>query len=166
MKKVKSIILTALAIILAFLAMVFITNAMNAPEKDENTNYSNISDRTEAYMVKKAKLSEIKREDGVVNIYLFWGDGCPHCKDEWAWLESIREEYKDVNIYGFETWYSEANSKIMQQFATALGEEARGVPYTVIGNKSISGFADGKEHIEAIKNARKSGFDLYFDKIK
>lgn len=56
----------------------------------------------------------------------------------------------------------------MNRFATALGEEAKGVPYTVIGDVSFSGFGETSKEkfIEAIKTKHQNSSDIYFDKIK
>lgn len=48
------------------------------------------------------------------------------------------------------------------------GDELTGVPYTIIGNKSFSGFDEKykNDFIIAIENQYNSNFDIYFDKIK
>lgn len=49
-----------------------------------------------------------------------------------------------------------------------MGDEAKGVPYTIIGNKSFTGFneEDKKDLIDAIESQYKNSYDVYFDKIK
>jgi thiol-disulfide isomerase/thioredoxin len=82
-------------------------------------------------------------EDDKVNIYLFEGEGCPHCKQEKEWLETIKEKYPDqINVYEFEVWYNPSNSNLLSQVQTKLSSSAVGVPYTVIGNSFYSGFSD------------------------
>lgn len=132
------------------------TNEIKREKTNSNKDYNN------------SKLKDIKKEDDKVNIYLFYGSTCPHCKAEIAFLDEIKNEYGALfNLYTFEVWENLDNKNIMNKFAKALGDEAYGVPYTIIGNKSIEGFGeDSKEKfINAIKNSYKNKEDIYFDKI-
>ena len=122
-----------------------------------------------AFINKDARLSDIKKVDGVVNIYMFWGSGCPHCKAQWEWLESIREEYTGkIAVYGFEVFNNQENRKLMSKFAAAAGDgEVDAVPYTIVGNQRFNSYSSGttgKKILEAVKKAQKSGSDIYFDK--
>lgn len=91
-----------------------------------------------------------------VNVYMFRGEGCPHCEEALEFFDTLSndEEYKDLyKMVTYEVWYDEANSKLMQNVADALGEQASGVPYTVIGKKTFSGYAASYD--ERIKDAIK-----------
>ena len=81
-----------------------------------------------------------------VNVYLFRGEGCPHCQEAEEWFKSIEGEYGSYfKVVDYETWYNEDNAKLMQDVASARGEEAEGVPYIIIGDKSWNGFAETYE---------------------
>ena len=81
-----------------------------------------------------------------VNVYLFRGEGCPHCQEAEEWFKSIEGEYGEYfQIIDYETWNDEDNATLMQDVAEARGEEAEGVPYIIIGNKSWNGFAESYE---------------------
>lgn len=81
-----------------------------------------------------------------VNVYLFRGEGCPHCQEAEEWFASIEGEYGSYfKLVDYETWYNEDNAKLMQDVAEARGEQAEGVPYIIIGNKSWNGFAESYE---------------------
>lgn len=113
-------------------------------------------------------LDYITKEEGKVNIYFFWGDGCPHCESEFAFFDSIESEFGDYyNLYTFETWQSEENAELLKTFADAMGVEARGVPYTIIGEEVITGFSDSSKEdiLSAIEIQSQNDFDVYFDKI-
>ena len=85
-------------------------------------------------------------ESKKVNVYLFRGDGCPHCQEAEEWFKSIEDEYGSYfKLVDYETWYNEDNAKLMQQVAEARGEEAEGVPYIIIGDQSWNGFAETYE---------------------
>ena len=71
-----------------------------------------------------------------VNVYLFRGEGCPHCAQEEEWIKSIKKKYKDtVNFYDFEVWYDEDNREKLKQVGEVFDLEIKGVPFTVIGDK-------------------------------
>ena len=49
------------------------------------------------------------------------------------------------NLIDYEVWYNTDNSDLMQKVADARGEEAEGVPYIIIGDKSWNGFDSSYE---------------------
>ena len=82
-------------------------------------------------------------ENKEVTLYFFRGEGCSHCAEFEAWLEEIEPEYGNLfEIKDYETWYNKENAELMTKVAETRGEEASGVPYIIIGNKSWNGFAD------------------------
>lgn len=81
-----------------------------------------------------------------VNVYFFRGEGCSHCAEAEEWFDSIKEEYSEYyNLIDYEVWYNTDNSDLMQKVANARGEEAEGVPYIIIGDKSWNGFDSSYE---------------------
>ena len=114
-------------------------------------------------------LNNVTYNENKVNIYFFWGSTCPHCKEEFAFFDEIKETYgKYYNLYTYEVWENPNNAEMMNKFAEALGEEVTGVPYTIIGDKSFKGFGESskEEIMNAIKNNHQNSSDVYFDKIK
>lgn len=93
-----------------------------------------------------------KKDTKEVNIYFFRGQGCSHCAEAEEWFKSIEEELGDrFEIIDYETWYNEDNAELMKKVAEARGEaeQATGVPYIIVGDKSWIGFADDyKEEIK------------------
>ena len=84
-------------------------------------------------------------DNSEVTVYFFRGQGCSHCAETEEWFESIEEEYGSrFKIVDYETWYDEDNANLMQKVAKVRGEEeqATGVPYIIIGDKSWIGFTD------------------------
>lgn len=78
-----------------------------------------------------------------INIYLFHGSECPHCKEEIEWLKKIKTQYKEyVNIVKYEVWHDETNQKNMKKVSEKLEANADGVPFTVIGENYFIGFSD------------------------
>ncbi len=134
----------------------------------ERTDYNNAATGQGSTMP-DVDLSNVTKEKGKVNVYFFYGQGCPHCAKEHEFWQSIEEEYGDMyNIYTFETWYNEDNNRLMKVFGEAMGDTVKGVPYTVVGEKGFIGFAEsqGNNIIAAIKEYHHQDFDVYLDKIK
>ena len=108
-------------------------------------------------------------ESKEVNVYIFRGEGCPHCQEAEEWFDSIEEEYGSFfNIVDYETWYNEDNAELMERVAKARGEEAQGVPYIIVGNKSWNGFAEDYEDeiLSQIKKVFAEDVDERYDIMK
>ena len=92
-----------------------------------------------------------------LNLYLFWGDGCPHCALEKEYLEDLKKEYKELNVIQYEVWYNEENNSFLKQIADKTNKSLTGVPVTIIGQTIITGFKESTE--QQIKRA----IDYYLD---
>ncbi len=77
-----------------------------------------------------------------LNIYFFWGDGCPHCAEEEPFLETLEEKYPSVTVVDYEVWYNEENQKILSEFGKTLDFDPSGVPVTIIGDQVWIGFSE------------------------
>ncbi len=75
-----------------------------------------------------------------VDLYFFWGDGCPHCTKEEIFLKRIESKYPDLRIQRFEIWEHQDNARLMLDVAKTLQTNIGGVPFTVVGDKSFVGF--------------------------
>jgi len=74
-------------------------------------------------------------------IDFFWGEGCPHCAKEKIFLADLEQEYHGkVQIHSYEVYSSEANQRLLIQYADARDMEVTGVPATFIGDEMITGF--------------------------
>ena len=76
-----------------------------------------------------------------LNVYLFYGDGCPHCAKEKEYLNELKETY-DIDLKFYEVWYDEDNVDLLNRVQDALDAESNYVPYTVIGDNHFVGFND------------------------
>lgn len=86
-----------------------------------------------------------------VKLYLFYGDGCPHCAAEKEFLKELEEEYDNLDIIMYEVWYNEENATLMDQVKDTLEKNNQYVPFTVIGETSFTGFNSSFE--DAIEEA-------------
>ena len=96
------------------------------------------------YQDKVYNILEEKVEEDKVNIYLFYGDGCPHCAKEEKFLDRIEEKYKDrVQVFRYETWNNSKNKDLMIKIKTLFGVNPTiSVPYTIMGNEDYQGYND------------------------
>lgn len=137
-------------------------------EVDNNVAIENAGEQEEKTVNTDVTLDNVKYDENKVNIYFFWGDGCPHCESEFAFFESIEEQYGDYyNLNTFEVWNNEENASLLEVFSQSMNEDVTGVPYTIIGDKSFMGFNEDKEKefINAITSQHQDSYDVYFDKI-
>ena len=124
--------------------------------------------------VGSAERTEVALDDVVydaekVNVYFFWGDGCAICEREWKFWRSVETEYGDYfTLNAFEVWKNDENAEIMQAFAAAMGDELKGVPYTVIGERTFKGFTEETEEaiLTAIREQYRDSYDVYFEELK
>lgn len=87
-------------------------------------------------------ITNTKIEDNKINLYLFRGEGCPHCKEEEEWLSTITEKYKDnLNVIDYEVWHNDENANYLSEVRKTLNDsKSVGVPYTVIGDSYFLGY--------------------------
>ena len=80
-----------------------------------------------------------------VDVYLFHGDGCPHCTTAIDFLREMRTEHPTLHVRDYEVWYEEANQDILVAFATAYGRPVQGVPMIFLGDEAWIGFGPSTE---------------------
>lgn len=78
----------------------------------------------------------------VVNLYLFYGDGCPHCEKEKKFLNKYLEKESDVKLYTYEVWFDEENASKLEEVQKITKKKSNSIPYLIIGNNVISGFME------------------------
>lgn len=124
-------------------------NSKNADKNSQNSNVNNSeAEESENSSFKFAKNTEadIKSSKDKLNVYIFWGDGCPHCKHLAEFLGEKQSEIGDkISLYTFEVWKDKNNLAFLKSFGKFLGENPKGVPYIIIGNKTYSGFSETDE---------------------
>ena len=136
-------------------------NSKNSDKKSQNSSTNNSeTEESESSSFKFAKNTEadIKPSKDKLNIYIFWGDGCPHCKHLAEFLGEKQSEIGDkISLYTFEVWKDKNNLAFLKSFGKFLGESPKGVPYIIIGNKTYSGFSEtGEEAKQEIINLIKT----------
>ena len=165
-KEKKTIIIgisiTMLILLLAFLILFLI---YKVEDKDNKNNNSNSTIRNEENLNNNINTNDdtnqstsTKNEnesnpstpinnntEKTVTVYLFRGNGCPHCENAIKFLESIANDYSYLKIISYEVWNNKENQELMEEVSKELGIEfTTSVPFIVIGNTyAKKGFADG-----------------------
>lgn len=146
------------------------SSTLTIPKSTTTTKRTRTTTTTKAREIDvESLLKDVKREKGKVNIYFFYGEGCPHCELEHKVFAEIKDKYgKYYNLYEFEIWYNNENRALGHLFAKSMNTELSGVPFTVIGNQYMTGFGSESKNtlIEKIEEEKDKGYDLYFDVIK
>lgn len=148
MKKIITLVTLLITILLPF----------NAKAVD-GYNSKNLKETLESEQI-DADLDKYKESDDQITIYMFRGQGCSHCQEFLEFLSSIIGDYgKYFKLESYEVWKDRNNSTLFNTAAGVLGDDAGGVPYIVIGDKTFVGYTSS--YASDIKKAIK---DLYNSK--
>ena len=79
-------------------------------------------------------------EEHPVYIYLFWGEGCPHCAKAKPYFESLAQKYPQVIYRDYEIYFDAANQKFLSDMAAMHGFEVSGVPTALVGQYLMVGY--------------------------
>ncbi len=140
----KNKIVVLITVILSISIVVLISNNM------KDNKEIKLTDMTE---------NNISYSKEKINIYLFYGEGCPHCEELKNYLNSLDNKEKSYfNIYTFEVWNNSTNQQFMKDSAKYLNKEVSGVPFLIIGNKTFEGYNESMNI--KIKKAIKTEYKL------
>ena len=81
-----------------------------------------------------------------VCVYIFYGEGCPHCKEAREFLSELKNKY-ELEIHEFEVYYNKSNQKLWEEVSKAYNVKPIAVPEMFIGNKAFVGFAYGSQEV-------------------
>jgi len=116
-----------------------------------------------------ATIDDVTFEDGVVNIYYFWREGCPNCDAQFEFFERIDAEWGAYfTVYAFEVVYNVDNARLLSDVAELLDTNVGGVPFTIIGERVFTGFNARMEDdfIAAIRDGVAQDFDAFRDLVE
>jgi thiol-disulfide isomerase/thioredoxin len=77
-----------------------------------------------------------------VTIYLFWGDGCPHCAKAKPYLETLPTKFPGVSLESYEVYYDPYNNTVFQQALQILALDTSSVPTIIIGPYYMQGYSE------------------------
>ncbi|MDZ7799772.1 MAG: hypothetical protein U5K81_03115 [Trueperaceae bacterium] len=75
-----------------------------------------------------------------VDVYIFHGDGCPHCATALAFLADLKQDHPTLRVHDFEVWYDADNRPLLEELAAAYGRRVQGVPMIFLGDEVWTGF--------------------------
>lgn len=94
-------------------------------------------------------------------LYLFWGQGCPHCEKEREFLQELRLQFPQLEVRTFDTWSHPEFDVLADALRSAYGVQRTGVPLTFIGEWTVTGFRDadttGAEMIKQVEACLQDG---------
>ncbi len=107
------------------------------------------------------------KESERIKVYLFYGDGCPHCAAEKELLNDLKEKY-EFDVKSYETWKNAYNRQFMEEVKGELHCTESGVPLTIIGETIISGYSDATGNVieRAIKFYQTNEYEDVVQQIK
>ena len=80
------------------------------------------------------------QDDNPVIVYMFWGEGCPHCAAAKPFFEDLANKNPEIELRFYEIYNSAENQEKFVKMAEANGFEAWGVPTIFIGEKYWEGY--------------------------
>jgi len=79
-----------------------------------------------------------------IDLYFFYGQGCPHCAKEEIFLAKLEKEKTPINIHRYEVWHNKDNANLLSKIAKNINLTVSGVPILFIGSENIVGYGDDK----------------------
>lgn len=107
----------------------------------------------------ESDLGDYQESEDKANLYLFRGKGCSHCREflEFVANDLIKDYGQYFNFVSYEVWKDEDNKDLMESVSEYLGEDAGGVPFIIIGERSFSGYSESMN--DEIKEEIKKLYD-------
>lgn len=77
----------------------------------------------------------------VLNMYLFYGESCPHCKEMHEYLDEYLDGKDNIKLYEYEIYKNKDNANKLRDIIDILDTDESGLPFLIIGNNVITGYA-------------------------
>jgi cytochrome c biogenesis protein CcdA len=74
-----------------------------------------------------------------VRMFVFWGEGCPHCDEQKPFLRELEQRYPDLEIREFEVFRTNAHHPFFIALALTHGIEPGSVPTVFVGGRAYVG---------------------------
>ncbi len=81
-------------------------------------------------------------ENNEVVLFMFYGQGCPHCGKMELSLNDLEEKYPTLRVEKYEIYNNPDNRELFEDMAIAYDTEIVGVPAVFIDNKVFFGFSN------------------------
>lgn len=114
------------------------------------TNHTKAQDKINILASPQSPAGTVAQEQ--INLYFFYGEGCPHCVKEEKFLSALKQKNQNITIYSYEVWHNRENAKLLSDIAKKLKLNISGVPLLLIGDKTISGYYNDETTGKEINN--------------
>lgn len=74
-----------------------------------------------------------------VRMFVFWGEGCPHCDEQKPFLRELEDRYPELEIREFEVFRTDAHHQLFIALSVVHGIEPGSVPTTFVGGNAWVG---------------------------
>ena len=86
-----------------------------------------------------------------VYIYLFWGEGCPHCAKAKPYFENLSLTHPEIKLKSYEVYYGADGQNLFTSMVQKFGIEQLAVPTIFIGPYYLQGYSEeANEAIEKV----------------
>lgn len=105
-------------------------------------------------------------DNNPIRIYVFYSETCPHCTNLEEALDEIKIDYPNIEVLKYEVIKNKENRTYLAEARNLLHSQSTGVPFTVIGTKSIVGFSKNSGKIQLLDIIRVYDQNLnYYDPL-
>ncbi|MDH7593204.1 MAG: hypothetical protein QHG99_02470 [Methanomicrobiales archaeon] len=84
----------------------------------------------------------------VICVYLFYGQGCPHCARVEPVVDGLAAKYPRVQVKKFEVYFNTTNQAMFRDFLTRYNVSVEGVPILFIGDRALIGESSIRDNLE------------------
>lgn len=109
-------------------------------------------------------MSNIRAEENLVNLYLFYSNTCSHCEAEMKLLDELQEDYDNLRIYKYEI-SEDKNSLLLSKVSEIFNTNVTGVPFTIIGEKTFFGYSEENSKKKFVGTIEYYSSHGYVDKV-
>jgi len=154
-----------LLVLVAVFAVALTT--VNAAKDSKKANETKDTEKVETTGKETTKEETTSKKK--IKYYLFRQTGCGYCAREMQFLDSIYDKYSDkveIVVYNI---YDGNNRDLLIDVAAKLNTEFSGVPFAIVGDKYVEGYAEQLESelISMIENGYKNQVkDIVAETIK
>lgn len=85
--------------------------------------------------------------ENTVTMHIFEGAGCPHCAELLEFLDSIKDDYPNLEIIEYEIRFDQDNRELFERMSGAYDVKVQGVPTTFIDEKVYFGFGESLKEV-------------------
>lgn len=100
-------------------------------------------------------LSAQAADKNKIDLYFFYGQGCPHCAKEEIFLAKLEKEKTNLSIHRYEVWHSKENADLLAKIAKSINLNVSGVPILFVGTENVVGYGSdestGRDILKTIK---------------